>query len=83
LLAEETLNEEQLSNVQMIRNSDGICWRWLTIFWIIRTRSGQEIITTGECRIGDLVGEVESMLRPQAIEKNIAFDCWNAIFCRR
>jgi signal transduction histidine kinase len=75
LLSEETLNEEQVSYVQMIRNSGRNLLSLINdILDYSKLEAGKMIITSGECRIGDLVGEVESMLRPQAIEKNIAFD---------
>jgi len=75
LLCEEDLTEDQRSYVKMICNSSRNLLALINdVLDYSKIEAGKLSINTTECRIGDLLGEIESMLRPMAIGKQIVFD---------
>ncbi len=75
LLYEDDLNEEQRSYVRMICNSSRNLLALINdVLDYSKIEAGKLAINATECRIGDLLGEIESMLRPMAIGKQIVFD---------
>jgi two-component system, sensor histidine kinase len=75
LLYEDDLTEEQHSYVRMICNSSRNLLALINdVLDYSKIEAGKLTINPIECRIGDLIGEIESMLRPMAIGKQILFD---------
>jgi signal transduction histidine kinase len=75
VLADAGLVEEQRSYVDMITENGKNLLRLIDdILDYSRVESGKMDIDIRECRVGDLIGEIESILRPVASKKNIAFE---------
>lgn len=75
LLTEEALNPEQLSYARMICSSSRSLLALINdVLDYSKIEAGKLTIHVTECRIGELLGEIESMLRPQAIARQIAFE---------
>jgi signal transduction histidine kinase/ActR/RegA family two-component response regulator len=75
VLSDDVLSEEHQSYVNMIiENSKNLLHLIDDILDYSRVESGKLDIEIRECRIGDLISEIESMLRPLASKKNIAFE---------
>ncbi|OQY07641.1 MAG: hypothetical protein B6I25_01310 [Planctomycetales bacterium 4572_13] len=75
ILSEGTLSQEQRSYVNMISDSSQ---NLLTLINdtldFSKIESGKMAVEIGNCQVGEILSEVESMLRPAAIEKKIAFE---------
>jgi signal transduction histidine kinase len=75
VLAEEPLKQEHRSYINMIENSSQNLLSLINdILDYSKIESGKMEIETRDCRIGDMLLEIESMLRPSSIEKNLRFE---------
>jgi len=75
VLSDDTLDKEHKSYVNMILESSKNLLHLIDdILDYSRVESGKLDINIRECRIGDLISEIESMLRPLASKKNITFE---------
>jgi CheY-like chemotaxis protein len=75
VLADDVLSEEHRSYVDMvIENGKNLLHLIDDILDYSRVESGKMDIDIRECRVGDLISETESMLRPVASKKNLAFE---------
>jgi signal transduction histidine kinase len=75
ILSETDLPEEANSYVKLICNSSQILMQLIKdILDFSKIEAGKLQIEIEECHIGDLLGEVESMMRPLAIEQGIQFE---------
>jgi signal transduction histidine kinase len=75
VLSESELSEEHRSYVDMIMDSSHNLLSLINdILDFSKLESEKIDIDIRDCQIGDLISEIESMLRPVASEKNIAFE---------
>ncbi|HOL32382.1 MAG TPA: ATP-binding protein [Anaerohalosphaeraceae bacterium] len=75
VLSDDTLTQEQRCYVQMISTSSkGLLALINDILDYSKIDAGRMVIEICDCRIGELLTEVESMLRPQAMQKGIRFE---------
>ena len=75
VLAEENLNQEHQQYINMIAsNSKNLLLLINDILDYSKIESGKMEVEICDCRIGDIVTEIESMLRPSAIKKGIRFE---------
>lgn len=75
VLSEENLKQEHHSYINMIASSSQNLLSLINdILDYSKIESGKMEVETRDCRIGDMVTEIESMLRISAIQKNIRFE---------
>ncbi|HPO71102.1 MAG TPA: ATP-binding protein, partial [Anaerohalosphaeraceae bacterium] len=75
VLSDDTLTAEQRSYVQMISSSSKNLLALINdILDYSKIDAGRMVIEICDCRIGELLTEVESMLRPLAMQKGIRFE---------
>ncbi|MCE5185155.1 MAG: response regulator [Planctomycetaceae bacterium] len=75
LAVDEALGEEQLSYARMICNSSRNLLTLINdVLDYSKMEAGKMEIHSAACRIDEVLSEIESMLRPQAIAKQITFD---------
>jgi signal transduction histidine kinase/CheY-like chemotaxis protein len=75
VLSGDVLSEEHQSYLDtIIESSKNLLHQIDDILDYSRVESGKLDIDIRECRVGDLVSEIESMLRPVASKKNIALE---------
>ena len=75
VLSEENLKQEHLSYIKTItENSKNLRHLIDDILDYSKIEAGKMEIHQCECRVGDLLEEIESMLRPSTVKKNIAFE---------
>ena len=75
LLSEGSLGEEDQSYVNMISNSGRNLLALINdTLDFSKIESGKLAVEICNCQLGEIILEVESMLRPAAIEKKIAFE---------
>ncbi|MCD6175475.1 MAG: response regulator [Planctomycetes bacterium] len=75
VLSEENLKSEHQSYLKMITsNSQNLLLLINDILDYSKIESGKLEVEHCDCRIGDMLGEIESMLRPSAIQKKIQFE---------
>lgn len=75
VLSDDVLSEEHQSYIDMVIESSKNLLRLIDdILDYSRVESGKQDINIRECRVGDLVNEIESMFRPVASKKNLAFE---------
>ena len=75
VLSDDELNEEHQSYLDtIIESSKSLLHLIDDILDYSRVESGKLDIDIRDCRVGDLVGELESMLRPVASKKSIALE---------
>ena len=75
VLSDDVLTEEHQSYIDMITESSKNLLHLIDdILDYSRAESGKLDINIRECRVGSLIAEIESMLRPIASKKNIAFE---------
>lgn len=75
ILSETELPDEANSYVKLICNSSQILMQLIKdILDFSKIEAGKMQIEVEECHIGKLLGEVESMMRPMAIEHGIQFE---------
>jgi signal transduction histidine kinase len=75
VLSEEDLKQEHQSYLKMIAsNSQNLLMLINDILNYSKIESGKLEVENRQCRIGELITDIESMLRPGAAQKNIAFE---------
>jgi len=75
VLSEENMKEEHKTYIDMIERSGKSLLELINdILDYSKIESGKLEIEIRDCRIGDMIADVESMLRPSAIQKRIGFE---------
>lgn len=75
ILSESDLPEEASSYVKLICNSSQILLQLIKdILDFSKIEAGKLHVEIDECHVGQLLGEIESVMRPSAIKKGIQFE---------
>ncbi len=75
ILSESELSEEANSYVELICNSSQILLQLIKdILDFSKIEAGKLQVDIGECHVGQLLGDIESMMRPMAIKRGIQFE---------
>ena len=75
VLSEENIKQEHQSYINMIAsNSQNLLTLINDILDYSKIESGKMKVEICDCQIGDMVTEIESMLRPSAMQKKIRFE---------